>query len=79
MKRKKKNNAFTSALGEELTTRKVLEKAKNNEENRILMAAMDEDFKAEIIAEPIDSAKPIPQYDDAPVTKKIPPQKKFRL
>jgi|GEM_PF-2394280 len=67
MRKRKKNNAFTSALGEELTTRKVLEKAKDNEENRILMAAMDEDFKAEIIAEPVDSTRTIPQYDDAPV------------
>lgn len=63
MKRGKKNNPFTAALGEELTTRKVLEKAKDREEDRILMATMDEDFKAEIIAEPIDSTKPIPQVE----------------
>ena len=68
MRRGKKNNAFTAALGEELTTRKVLEKAKDREETRVIMSGMEDEFVSEIIAEPIDSGKPIFQSKiDAPV------------
>ena len=59
MKRGNKNNAFTEALGAELSTRKVLEKAKDNAETRILMADMEGEFEPDTIAEPIDSTKPV--------------------
>ncbi len=65
MKRGKKNNAFTEALGAELSTRKVLEKAKDNAENRILIADMESDFESDFAprwnVEPTESSTPISQ------------------
>ena len=70
MKRGKKNNAFTEALGAEISTRKILEKAQDNAENKILLKDLEMEFEPEVkdeekpdwwVAEPIDSSKPIPQ------------------
>ena len=71
MKQGKKNNAFTAALNKEISTRKVLEKAKDNAENKILLSEMSRGFEPETIAEPIDSTKPIPQIETDPPIKPV--------